>query len=112
MNNDTVALTVQILDKDYRIGCSPGEEEALLSAAHHLDEAMRSIRGRGTVIGADRIAVMAALNIANELLQERNQRAAEAALLHSHLHQLEDRIDLALLEEEREEPTGSQESVG
>ncbi len=98
-NSDTVALTVQILDKDYRIGCSPGEEEALISAARYLDEAMRGIRGRGTVIGADRIAVMAALNITHELLEERKERASSAMLVRSRLHQLSDRIDSALAEQ-------------
>ncbi len=97
-SRDAVALTVQILDKDYRIGCAPGEEDALLSAARHLDASMREIRGRGSVIGADRLAVMAALNIANELLQDRKMGETTARVVRSRLRQLEDRIDQALQE--------------
>ena len=97
-SKDTVALTVQILDKDYRIGCAPGEEDALISAARYLDTSMREIRGRGSVIGADRLAVMAALNIANELLQDRKMGETTARVVRSRLRQLEDRIDQALHE--------------
>ncbi len=93
---DAIALTVQILDKDYRIGCAPGEEDALVSAARYLDASMREIRGRGSVIGADRLAVMAALNITNELLQDRKMGETTARVVRSRLHQLEDRIDQAL----------------
>ncbi len=97
-SKDAVALTVQILDKDYRIGCAPGEEDALISAARYLDTSMREIRGRGSVIGADRLAVMAALNIANELLQDRKMGETTARVVRSRLRQLEDRIDQALHE--------------
>jgi cell division protein ZapA len=65
----SVAVTVSILDRDYQISCSPEEEALLRSAANYLNQKMREIRDRGNVIGIDRIAVMAALNIAHELLQ-------------------------------------------
>lgn len=62
-------VTVQILDKDYLIACPPHQRSNLENAARYLDGKMREIRGSGKVIGAERIAVMAALNIAYELLQ-------------------------------------------
>jgi cell division protein ZapA len=65
----SVAVTVSILDRDYQISCLPEEEVLLKSAADYLDGKMREIRERGNVIGIDRIAVMAALNIAHEFLQ-------------------------------------------
>ena len=61
-------LTVQILDRDYRLSCEPSERDALLSAVAHVDEQMRAIRDQGRVSGAERIAVLAALNIAGALL--------------------------------------------
>ena len=62
------ALTVRILGKDYVIACPEGEEDELLRSAHYVDEKMQIIRGSGKVMGSDRIAVMAALNIAHEML--------------------------------------------
>ena len=54
------SVTVQILDKEYSIICPPEERSSLVSAARYLDGKMREIRSSGKVIGADRIAVMAA----------------------------------------------------
>lgn len=67
MTNETVI--VNILDKDYQVACPKGQQEALVQSAHYLNEQMRNIRSSGKVIGVERIAVMAALNISNELLQ-------------------------------------------
>ena len=64
-----IAVTVNILDRDYQIACTPEEEIILKSAADFLDGKMREIRDHGNVIGIDRIAVMAALNIAHDYLQ-------------------------------------------
>ena|SRR5687767_15968293 len=66
---NTLAITVNILDRDYQIACKNEEKEPLLAAAKYLDQKMREIRDRGNVIGIDRIAVMAALNIAHEFLE-------------------------------------------
>ena len=62
-------MFVKILDKEYQVACPPGEEQALHRAAHDLDQRMRKIRNHGQVIGLERIAVMAALNLSNELIQ-------------------------------------------
>ena len=78
-----VQFDVTILGREYRIACGAGEREALLKAVAHLDSRMREIRDAGKVAGMDRIAVMAALNIANDLLRERGQgstrKSAQAA---------------------------------
>lgn len=72
-------IKVQILGKEYPISCPPEEQHDLLMAARYLDEKMRQIRGTGRVIGSERIAVMAALNIAHELLlaNQRNKSASQ-----------------------------------
>jgi cell division protein ZapA len=62
-------VTVKILDKDYQVACPEEQEAALAVSAKYLDKQMRSIRDSGKVIGLERIAVMAALNISYELLQ-------------------------------------------
>ena len=61
--------TVKILDKDYQVTCPEEKEAELLVSAKYLDKQMRGIRDTGKVIGLERIAVMAALNISHELLQ-------------------------------------------
>lgn len=62
-------VTVRILDRDYLVACEPGERDGLVSAAHLLDARMREIRGGNRMAAIDRIAVMAALNLAHEFLQ-------------------------------------------
>lgn len=72
-------IKVQILGKEYPISCPQDEQHDLLVAARYLDEKMRHIRDTGRIIGTERIAVMAALNIAHELLQanQQNKRLAQ-----------------------------------
>jgi cell division protein ZapA len=65
MSEQTV--NIRILDKEYQVSCPPEERNALLQSAKTLDEQMRAIRNSGSVIGLERIAVMAALNLTYEL---------------------------------------------
>lgn len=62
-------VTVKILDKDYQVACPEERQSELIVSASYLDKQMRAIRDSGKVIGLERIAVMAALNISYELLQ-------------------------------------------
>lgn len=72
MSQETpMPVTISILDKDYRIACEPSAQSGLLECARMLDERMREVRQNGKVIGADRIAVMAALNLLYEFMQTR-----------------------------------------
>ena len=73
----SVTLDVSILGREFKVACGEGERNELLEAVAFLDRRMREIRDAGKVSGTDRIAVMAALNIAHELLRDR--RAAAAA---------------------------------
>jgi cell division protein ZapA len=61
-------VRVRILDNDYQVACPPDQKESLIAAARYLDEKMRTIKSSGNVIGVERVAVMAGLNIAHELL--------------------------------------------
>ena len=62
-------VIVKILDKDYQVACPEDQEAELMVSARYLDAQMRRIRDTGKVIGLERIAIMAGLNISNELLQ-------------------------------------------
>ena len=69
----TETVIVKILGKDYQVACPPGQHGALIESASYLDAQMGNIRQNGKVIGLERIAVMAALNISYELLQTGSQ---------------------------------------
>jgi cell division protein ZapA len=71
MDDQATTLDVSILGREYRVGCKQSERDELLLAVQLLDRRMREIRDSGKIAGTERIAVMAALNIANELLQAR-----------------------------------------
>ncbi|MCG8294410.1 MULTISPECIES: cell division protein ZapA [Pseudomonas] len=94
------SVTVQILDKEYSIICPPEERNNLVGAARYLDGKMREIRSSGKVIGADRIAVMAALNITHELLhrQERPETAS-GGTTREQVRDLLERVDQALADD-------------
>jgi cell division protein ZapA len=72
MNQKSKTLDVNIMGRTYKVACSDEERNALLSAVAYLDRKMTEIKGAGRVASAERIAVMAALNIAHELLSSRN----------------------------------------
>ena len=62
------SIDINILGRAYKVACTREEEPALVSAADYLDEKMHAIRGNSKVIGAERIAIMAGLNLAHDLL--------------------------------------------
>ena len=96
MSDDVQPVSVHILDKEYRIACAEGERDGLLASARYLDERMREIRRAGRVIGSERIAVMAALNIAHELLSQRDADRGQAESVQRRIHDLRERVELAL----------------
>ena len=77
MNDELARVTVRILDKEYQVACPEAEREALLESAALLNRKMHEIREAGKIVGLDRVAVMAALNLSHEILQ--NQSAANQA---------------------------------
>ncbi|PWG62972.1 cell division protein ZapA [Spiribacter halobius] len=66
-------VKVNILDREFLVACPPEERAALLESAQILSERMREIRDSGKIVGMDRIAVMAALNLTHEMLQARRE---------------------------------------
>ena len=72
-------VTVRIMGREYTVACPPDEHEALVASADFLNERMTAIRRRGKALGAERIAVMTALNVARELLALRGDAAVAKA---------------------------------
>ena len=79
MTDKNKALDVLIMGRTYKVTCADEEREALLRAVAYLDQKMGEIKSSGRVGGAERIAVMAALNIAHELLEARGPRTSSAS---------------------------------
>ena len=99
MTNDTKSLetlNVNILDREYGVSCPPEEVEDLKNSARLLDERMREIRRSGKIVGVERIAVMAALNIAHELIQTKAVLSHQERVAEKKLSKLNDKIELAL----------------
>ena len=91
-------ICVRILDKEFRVACSYKQEQALRDAAQHLDKQMRKIRQNGKIVSTERVAMMAALNIANDLLTMKNSPFDPGAEFNDRLTELNDKMDLALTE--------------
>jgi len=96
MSEEPIAVSVQILDKEYRISCVPAEQAGLRESARLLDERMREIRQSGRVLGADRIAVIAALNVTYELAKTRTDQTRGEQDFDQRLGALQKRLDDAL----------------
>jgi cell division protein ZapA len=93
MLNDAKSIQVKILDKEYNINCPPEEQEALLKSANYLDKNMKSIRDLGKITGTEKIAVMAALNITNDMLRKNVMINESRQLTTLRLQELEAKID-------------------
>ena len=93
---DLVPVTIRILDKEYQIACSEEERHSLLDSARYLDERMKEIRNTGKVIGSERVAVMAALNITHDLLQSRLLEQNNVAVDNAKIKNLQEKIETAL----------------
>ena len=89
-------VSVRILEKEYQVACPASERTDLLDSAEMLNVKMREIRDSGKVVGLDRIAVMAALNMANELLRTRAKDEALETSLGPRLRVLNERVETVL----------------
>jgi cell division protein ZapA len=96
VSSDQIAVSVNILDKEYRISCPPEERESLIQAATFIDGQLREIRQTGRVIGTERIAVMAALNIANDLLSDKQVKDDSSQTISRRIQRLQEKIEIAL----------------
>jgi cell division protein ZapA len=93
---ESAHVTVRILEKEYFVSCPADERADLLDSAEYLNKKMREIRDTGKVVGADRIAVIAALNMANELLRLRKQDAELQGAVTGRVKQMRERVEGAL----------------
>ncbi|MDQ7072680.1 MAG: cell division protein ZapA [Gammaproteobacteria bacterium] len=94
-------VTVTISGKEYQIACPEEEKPALIASAQMLNDNMEKIRSTGKVVGLDRIAVMAALNIANELIKLQNLEKHDATHTTEKIVKMKEKVN-AFLDEVRQ----------
>jgi cell division protein ZapA len=90
------AVSVRILDREYTVGVAPEERDSLAAAARLLDQKMREVRGANRMAAVDRVAVLAALNLAHELQQLRDERGGNEREVARALDDLQRKLDDAL----------------
>ena len=96
MSDESVTVTVKLLDREFLVGCKPSEREGLLSAVEHLGHKMREIRHASRSPGYDRIAVLAALDITHELLMLQRSQSALSDSAGEHIAMLRRKLEDAL----------------
>ena len=96
MTDQLAEVSVRILDKDYKVACPASERTDLLDSAEILNSRMKEIRDSGRIIGLDRIAVMAALNMANDLLHAQARDRDLDGDISNRLRLISDRVESAL----------------
>ena len=90
------SVTITILGREYQIACPPEEEEALRKSARYLDKQMEQVKGRGSSLGYEKIAVLAALNITHDLLKKSTQASTSETDSLREIKQIEQKIDAVL----------------
>jgi len=89
-------VTVTIMDKEYVVACPEEERESLMESVALLNERMRELREGGKVIGSERIAVMAALNIAHEFLEYKREKEDYTSTVDAGLARIRQKLESAL----------------
>jgi cell division protein ZapA len=93
---DARPLSVRILEKEYIVACAAEERTDLLDSAEFLNSRMREIRDSGKIVGLDRIAVMAALNLAHEVITLRARETGSEQELGHRLKSMRERVESSL----------------
>ncbi|MEW6563790.1 MAG: cell division protein ZapA [Pseudomonadota bacterium] len=94
-------LDIKILDREFRVACTEEDRPGLQEAVEYLDKKMRDIRDSGKVVTAERIAIMAALNMAHELLSTRMAGGFDIGEYKRRIGTMQAAIDAALAEQEK-----------
>lgn len=97
----TKSIEVTVLGRSYTVACSDGEREALMKAVEYLDSKMADIKKSGKVVGTERIAVTAALNLAHELLSMRLGEGFDVGEARRRIGDIEAKLEAALAKQEK-----------
>ena len=98
--SEVKGLDVAIMGREFRVACPEDEQDALLASVDYLDRKMREIRDNGKVIGVERIAIMAALNITHELLNTRIVGSFDIGEFKSRIGSMQAQIEQAMADQD------------
>ncbi|MCC7483983.1 MAG: cell division protein ZapA [Burkholderiales bacterium] len=101
MNADAKSLQISIMGREFRVACPEDEQKGLLEAVEYVNRKMLEIRDNGKVVGLERIAIMAALNVAHELLSMRVGGGFDIAELKRRMTSMETLLDEAMYDQSR-----------
>ena len=101
MSADPKGLQISIMGRDFRVACPENEQAGLLEAVEYLDKKMHEIRDDGKVVGLERIAIMAALNIAHELLSTKVGGGFDIAEVKRRMIHMETLLDQAMFDQSK-----------
>ena len=94
-------MDINIMGRESRVACPPEEREELLEAVAYLNNRMREIRDSGKVVGSERIAIMAALNITHELLTERTREGFDTEEFRRRIARMQAALDAGMPEQDK-----------
>ncbi len=101
MSADSKGLGINLMGRDFKVACPPGEEKQLLASVDFLNKRMQEIRASGRVVGNERIALLAALNITHELLTHQLPKGLDMDELRRRIDSMQAAIDAALAEQDK-----------
>ena len=96
MSKDSSPISVKILDKEFLIACPEEEEISLRASAQYLDRKMQEVRDSGKIVGLERIAVMVALNITHDLLNNKDLNQDLNQSVSSRVKNIQEKVESAL----------------
>ena len=96
MSKETRGLDVSIMGREFRVSCTEEEQKDLLKAVEFLNNKMKEIRDTGKVIGVERIAIMAALNITHEYLSTRSADGFDVGEFKRRINRMQATVDQAI----------------
>ncbi|MBY0267333.1 MAG: cell division protein ZapA [Burkholderiales bacterium] len=99
MNADSKGLQINIMGREFRVACAEHEQKGLLEAVDYLNSKMQDVKDRSKVIGTERVAIMAALNIAHEFLSMKVGGSFDVAETKRRIQRMETSIDQAMAEQ-------------
>jgi cell division protein ZapA len=101
MSADSKGLQINVMGREFRVACPEDEQKGLLEAVDYLNKKMNEIRDNGKVIGLERIAIMAALNIAHELLTVKVGGGFDIAEVKRRMNHMETVLDQAMRDQSK-----------
>jgi len=99
MSGDSKGLQINIMGREFRVACAEDEQAGLLEAVEYLNQKMGEVRDRGKVIGLERIAIMAALNVAHEYLNTKAGGSFDIAEIRRRMTRMETALDQAVADQ-------------